>query len=114
MRTDPWPPFGHLAQQGIKRLARFFAILQRIDPHKDAVGLQQLRANFVGKLLVIDGWLGMNADRGELFEDAMKAIIGRGRIASRLVVAPPDNRNLGRRYGYFPPSGKGRIVRLSK
>src|SRR3954447_9399831 len=114
MRTDPWPPFRHLAQQGIERLARFFAILKRIDPHKYAVGLQQLRANLVGKLLVIDGWLGINADRGELFEDAMKAIIGRGRVASCLAVAPPDNRNLGRRHDYFPPSGKGRIVRLSK
>src|SRR3954463_2206237 len=88
MRADPWPPFGHLAQQGIERLARFFTILKRIDPHKYAVGLQQLRVNLVGKLLVIDGWLGMNADRGELLEDAMKTIIGRDRIASRLAVAP--------------------------
>ena len=43
MRADPWSPFRHLAQQGIKRLARFLAILKRIDPYKYAVGLQQLR-----------------------------------------------------------------------
>src|SRR3954452_12365228 len=102
MRANPRPPFGHLAQQGIKRIARFFAILKRIDPHKYAVGLQQLRANLVGKLLIIDSWLGMNVDRGELLEDAMKTVIGRGRIAPRLAVAPPDNRNLGRSHGYFP------------
>src|SRR3954447_20774600 len=114
VRANPWSPFRHLAQQGIKRLARFVAILKRIDPHKDAVGLQQLRPNLVGKLLVIDGWLGMNADRGELFEDAMKAIIGRGRIASRLAIATPDNRNFRRSHGCFPSSGKGLIVKLSK
>src|SRR4051812_26590889 len=78
MRADPWPPFRRLAQQGIKRLARFRAILKRIDPHNYAVGLQQLRSNRVGKLLVIDGRLGMNAECGELLEDAMKAIVGRG------------------------------------
>ena len=88
--------------------------MDRIDPDEDAVGVQQLRAYLVGKLLVIDGRLGMNADRGELLEDAMKAIIGRGCVAPRLAVSTPDNRNFRRSHGYFPSSGKGRIVRLSK
>src|SRR5215212_9049554 len=116
MRANPWSPFRHLAQQGIKRLARFVAILKRIDPHKDAVGLQQLCANFVGKLFVIDGRFGINADRGELFEDAMKAIVGRGRIAPRVAIAAPDNSDVGYWHShiYSPLSGKGRIVKLSK
>src|SRR5215211_3020701 len=116
MRADPWPPFGHLAQQGIKRIARFFAILKRIDPHKYAVGLQQLRANLVGELLVIDGRFGMNADRGKLLENAMKAIVGRGRVAPRLAVTAPDNGDIRYWHGhiYSPLSGKGRIVKLSK
>src|SRR3954447_10988849 len=114
--ADPWSLFRHLAQQGIKRLARFFAILERINPHKDAVGLQQLRAYLVGKLLVIDGRFGMNTDRGELLEDAMKAIVGRGCVAPRLAVSSPDNGDIRcwRGHIYFPPSGKDWIVKLSK
>src|SRR4051794_3433110 len=77
VRADPWSPFRDLPQQGIERLARFFAILKRIDPHEYAIGLQQLRAYLVGKLLVIDGRFGINADRGKLLEDTMKAIVGR-------------------------------------
>src|SRR4051812_6412036 len=92
----------------------FFSILKRIDPHKYAVGLQQLRANLVGKLLVIDGRFGMNSDCGELLEDAMKAIVGPGRVAPGLAVSPPDNRNFGRSHGCFPPSGKGWIFKLPK
>ena len=92
----------------------FFSILKRIDPHKYASGLQQLRAYLVGKFLVIDSRFGMNADRGELLKDAMKAIIGRGRIAPRLTIATPDNGNFGRSHGCFPSSGRGQIVKLSK
>ena len=116
VRANPWSPFRHLAQQGIKRLARFFAILKRIDPHKYAVGLQQLRANLVGKLLVIDGRFGMNADRGELLENAMKAIVGRRRTTTCLAVTALDNGNVcyWRSHIYSPLSGKDRIVKLSK
>jgi hypothetical protein len=59
----------------------------------------------------IDGRLGIEADRGEFLEDAMKAIVGRGRVAARLAVATPDNRNRSWLCLY---SGKGRIIRLSK
>jgi hypothetical protein len=48
-----------------------------------------LGAHLVGKILVIDGWFGIDADRGELLEDAMEAIVGRGRGATRLAVATP-------------------------
>ena len=114
MRADPRPACGDLAQQADRAPRAFLALMERIDPDEHAIGLQQLRANLVGKLFVIDGRFGMNADRGELLEDAMKAIVGRGRVAPRLAVATPDNRNFGRSHGCFPSSGKGRIVRLSK
>ena len=77
--------------------------------------MQQLRAHLVGELLVIDGRFGMDADRGELLEDAMKAIVSRGRVAPRLAVATPDNGNFcGEVMAVSPASGNGRIVRLSK
>ena len=92
--------------QWIERLARFYPILQRIDPNEDAIGLQQLGAPLVGKLLVIDGRFGIDADRGEFLEDAMKAIVGRGGVAARLAVTTPDNRNFGNVMAVSPTPAK--------
>lgn len=56
--------------------------MDRIDPHKDSMDRQKLLAH----LIDVNGWLGVNADRRQLIEDAMKAVVRRcRRSASRAI-----------------------------
>ena len=65
--------------------------MYRIDPHKHAVGSQELLAYLVGELLVIDRRLGMDADSGKLLEDPVKAIVLRcGGSPGCGIAAPKD------------------------
>src|ERR1700757_2797981 len=65
--------------------------MDRIDPDEHAIGAKQLSAHLVCEVLVIDGRLGMDADRGELFENAVKSIAHRRRITARFAIATPKN-----------------------
>jgi hypothetical protein len=65
--------------------------VDRIDPDEHAIGAQQLVANLFGEVLVIDGRLGMDADCGELFENAVKAVVLRRPSLPRLEIATPKN-----------------------
>ena len=60
-----------------------------IDPDEHAIGAKQLLANLVREVLVIDGRLGMDADCGELFENAVKAVVLRRRGLPRFEIATP-------------------------
>ena len=66
--------------------------MDRIDPHQHAIGRQQLLAHLAGEVVVVDRRLGIDAQRRQLFENAVKAIVLRGRGSPRLAIAAPDNR----------------------
>ena len=68
--------------------------MDRINPDEHAIGAKQLLAHLVREVLVIDGRLGMDADGGELFENAMKAVVRGRRVAPRLSVPTPKNCDL--------------------
>src|SRR5438477_9090053 len=90
MRADPRPARSNVAQYRIERLARL-ALVDWIDPDEHAIGAKQLLAYLVREVLVINGRLGMDADGGELFEDAVEAVVRRRRVAARLEIATPKN-----------------------
>src|SRR5215469_18797023 len=93
MRADPRSARSDLAQQWVERLARL-ALVDWIDPDEDAIGAKQLLAHLVREVFVIDGWLGMDADGGELFENAVEAVVRRLRGLLRFAIAAPKNREL--------------------
>jgi hypothetical protein len=93
MRADPGAARGNLAQQRIKRAAGS-ALMNRIDPHEYAVSQQQLLAHILRELFGIDRGLGANAERVELFEDAVEAIVVRRRGSAGLGIAAPENCDL--------------------
>ena len=65
--------------------------MDRIDPHEHPVGRMELLAYLVGKRLVIDRRLGIDADSGKLLEDPEKTIILLCRGASGLGITAPEN-----------------------
>ena len=93
VRADPRAAGGNVAQQRVERGARP-ALMDRIDPHEDAVRRQQLLAHVVGKFLGIDRGLGTDAERVQLFENAVEAIVLRRCGPPRLRVAAPEDRDL--------------------
>src|SRR4051812_30211582 len=70
------------------------AVLKWVNPDEHTIRLQELRADRVGERLVIDGRLGLNAERRQFLEDAMEAIVARRRLASCGVVPAPDDCDL--------------------
>lgn len=67
------------------------ALMDGIDPHQYPVSRQKLRAHRVGKLLVIDGRLGMDAGGGKLLEDPVKTIVlWSGGLPGCGIAAPQD------------------------
>src|SRR5215472_8015947 len=90
MRADPRPARSDVAQYRVEGLARL-ALVDRIDPDEHAIGAKQLLAHLVREVLVIDGRLGTDADRGELFEDAVEAVVLRRRSLPRCEIATPKN-----------------------
>jgi hypothetical protein len=67
----------------------------RIDPDQHAVELQQLFTHLVRDIVCIDGGLGVNAQPGQLLEDATQSAIVWRRAASRLIITAPKQRELG-------------------
>ena len=98
MRADPGAARRDIAQQRIQRRSGF-ALMQRIDPDQDAIGPQQLRTHFVGEVLIINRWLGVNAQRGQRLENLMETVVlRRSRYAAphgRRARAPPPGRFRG-------------------
>ncbi len=92
MRADPRAARGDLAQQRIERGAGL-ALMDRIDPYEHAIRPRQLLAHFVGEVLVIDRGLGLNANGGELLEDAVEAVVVRRRGAPGLGITAPEDRD---------------------
>src|SRR5215472_7728717 len=90
MRAGPRPARRDVTQQRVERLARL-ALVDRIDPDEHAIGAKQLLAHLIREVLVIDGRLGTDADRGELFEDAVEAVVRRRRGLPRFEIATPKN-----------------------
>ena len=66
-------------------------MVDRIDPDKHAIGAKQLLAYLVREVFVINGRLGMDTDIGELFEDAIEAVVLRRRGSSGFEIATPKN-----------------------
>jgi hypothetical protein len=93
--ADPGALRGDLAQQRVERFPRL-ALVDRVDPHQDAVGGEQLRADLVGEGLIVDRGLGVDAERRQFFEDPVKAAVLRRRVAPRLGVAARQHGNLVR------------------
>ena len=93
MCADPNPLIGYIAQQGVQRHAVSSAG-KGINPNEHSLNLQQLSAHLVRHLLGVDGGLCMNAHGRELFEHAMKAIVGRRRVGARLAITAPEDRYL--------------------
>ena len=92
MRTDPGPARRDITQHRIE-LGPAFALLDRIDPHEHAINRQKLPANLVCHVLVVDRRLGIDADRRQLFEDTVKAIVLRSCGAPCLAITAPQNCN---------------------
>src|SRR2546423_1522410 len=88
MCADPWTARGDLSQQRIERSASL-AAAQRIDPDEDTVHAEQLRPHLIGEVLVIDRRLGRDAERRQLLEYAVIAIVLRSRGLSRVAIAAP-------------------------
>jgi len=65
--------------------------VDRIDPDEHAIGAKQLLAYLVREVFVINGRLGMDTDIGELFEDAIEAVVLRRRGSSGFEIATPKN-----------------------
>ena len=62
-----------------------------IDPDEHAISAKQLLAHLIREVFVIDGRLGMDADSGELFEDALKAVVLWRRGSPHVEIATPKN-----------------------
>ena len=69
---------------------RVLPVMDRIDPDQHAVDRQQLLADLVDDVVVVNRGLGVDAERGQLLEDAMEAIVLRCRCPPRLMVAAPE------------------------
>ena len=93
MRADPRPARSDVVQQRVERLARL-ALVDRIDPDKYSIGAKQLLAYLAREFLVIDGRLGMDADGRELFENTVKTVVRRCRVAARFAIAAPKDSDL--------------------
>jgi hypothetical protein len=68
--------------------------VNRIDPHENRIGRQQLLAHLVREFLIINRRLSTNVQRGQLFEDPMEAIVLRSRGPAGFGVAAPEDRDL--------------------
>src|SRR5215472_2345436 len=90
MRADPRPARSDVAQQRVERLARL-ALVDRIDPDEHAIGAEQLLAHLIREVFVIDGRLGTDAYRGELFENTVEAVVLWRRSFPRCEIATPKN-----------------------
>src|SRR6476659_8979836 len=64
------------------------AILKRIDPHEHPIRLHQLRVNFIRTLVIVDGWLRLDAPRRQFLEDTVKPVVLGRRLAPRRLVTP--------------------------
>jgi hypothetical protein len=94
MRADPRPGGGDFSRQRIERGARL-PLMERIHPHEHTIDRQQLLADLIGEFLVVDRSLRIDADRGQIFEDAMKAIVLRRCSPPCFGVTAPKNRDRG-------------------
>ncbi len=92
MRADPGTARRDIAQQRVEH-GPGLALMDRIDPHEHAIDRQKLLAHLVGDVLVVDRGLGIDAERRQLFEDAVKAIVLRGCGAPCLAITAPENCN---------------------
>jgi hypothetical protein len=68
--------------------------MDRINPHEHAINREELLAHLVGKLLVIDRRLGMDAGRGKLLEDPVKAIVLWGSGSPGFGITAPEDCDL--------------------
>ena len=81
-----------LAQHRVER-GPDFPFTEWVNPDEHTIDRQELLADLVGKILVINRGLGVDAECRELLEDTVIAIVLRGRGLSRLAIAGPQNRN---------------------
>jgi hypothetical protein len=68
--------------------------MDRINPHEHTISRQELIAHLAGDVVIINRWLGINAKRCQLFEDAVKAIVLGSCRSPPFPVAAPENRDL--------------------
>ena len=92
MGADPGPARGDLAQHRVEDGAGL-ALMDRIDPDEHPLRRQQLVAHLLGKILVENRGLGLNAARRQRREHLTKAIVCGGRGLPRRAVAAPDDRD---------------------
>jgi hypothetical protein len=106
MGADPRPARGDVAQQRIEGGTRL-ALMNGIHPHQHAVGSQKLRAHCIGKFLVVNDRLRIDAERAQLLEDAVEAIAPRrGSLPRFAIAAPQDSDFVG--FRRFIPSTHSR------
>jgi hypothetical protein len=70
--------------------------VNRINPDQHPVHLQKLLAHLAGDIVSINRRLRLNAERGQLLEDPMEAIVRGRRVATGLGISTPKRRHLGR------------------
>lgn len=92
MCAHPWPLRRNVAKQRVEGLARL-ALMDRIDPDEHAIDGEQLIADGVGEDLVVDHRAGVDADRGECFENADEAAVLCRRVPARRSVAAGKDGN---------------------
>ena len=74
VRADPGAVHGDVAQQRVE-FSSGLAALDRIDPHEHPICAEELLAHLVGEGLVVDRWLGIDADGGKLLENPVEPIV---------------------------------------
>ena len=94
MSADPDPPGGDVAQHRVERRP-VLAVGNRIDPDQHAVELQKLLPHLGHHIVGIDRRLGVNAERGQRLEDVAESVVVRRRVASRLSISAPKQRQSG-------------------
>jgi hypothetical protein len=93
MGADPNTLRRDRAQQRIERRAGL-ALMDGIDPDQHAIRRQELRAHFIRERLVVNRGRRVDAERGELFEDAIEAVVPRRYATAYLGIAAPKDRDL--------------------
>jgi hypothetical protein len=93
MGANPDSPGRDVPQHRIERNP-VLPLGYRINPDEHAVELQKLFPHLVRYFVCIDRGFRGNAERGQLFEDAIEPIVLRCRVTARLAIAAPKQRQL--------------------
>jgi len=88
MGADPGAARCHVTQHRVEH-GPCLPFMDRIDPDEHPIDRQKLFAHFVDYVVRVNRGLRVNAERGQLLEYAMKAIVLRCCRSPRLTIAAP-------------------------